>query len=56
MKTTKSLRQEYVDIIMDKKYKDEDPFYDEYNYEFLDSLSLPELKSLADGEFCDELM
>ena len=50
----KSLRQQYIDDIIAKRYADDDPKYDEGNRNFLEGLSLSELASMASNEFDDE--
>lgn len=53
MAAKQNIRETYIAKIMSEKYGDDDPKYDDQNIAFLESLSLNELKNLADGEFED---
>jgi len=41
------LRQAYINIIMKNQYSDDDPKYDGKNREFLETLTLDELRNLS---------
>ena len=47
------LRQAYINSIMQNKYGDDDPKYDDRNRDFLETLTLEELEALSD-EFITE--
>ena len=55
MAAPRSMRQEYIKTIMNGKYKDDDPKYDDQNLAFLESLSLKELAHLARTEEMEDL-
>jgi len=41
------LREAYINIIMQNQYNDDDPKYDGNNRDFLETLSLDELRELS---------
>jgi len=48
------LRQAYIDSIMQNKFGDDDPKYDQKNRNFLDTLTLEELEDLSDEVILEE--
>jgi hypothetical protein len=47
------LRQAYIDCIMKNKYADDDPNYNDKNRQFLETLTLDELKDLSDEQILE---
>lgn len=55
MTAKQSLRQKYIDHIMNNNYGDDDPKNDSSNIAFLESLSLNELANMIDNELDGEI-